>query len=159
MTSRPHRSQAANSLAGSLRLARDARKTAPLPPNAGLEEPDIAAHYRALWSARAPSDWKEAELALIARVARLEFDLRNEEARLAGEGCVVAGKLNPRVRAVETLSRRHIAYLNALRLSPTPTENRAIASRATQLRHLKPAPDAGRDEPWLLLAGPVAERD
>ncbi|MDG2516393.1 hypothetical protein [Lysobacter soli] len=155
MPTHPHRSQAANSVAGALSLARDARKEPPLPANAGLDEPEVAAHYRALWAARAPSDWKEAELTLIARVARLEFDLRNEESRLAEEGCVVAGKLNPRVRAVETLSRRHIAYLNALRLSPTPTENRAIANRAKELQHMRPAPEAMRDERWQLLAGPM----
>jgi len=149
---RPQRRSASHNVQALTMLARDAGKAAPLPDGIPLNA-DAIAYYRLLWGMRAPSDWKPAELALIARVANLEVELRREEQRLSTEGHVVGGRLNPRVRAVEVLGRRHVRYLLLLRLPATPTEARAIANRAAQFRGLGHGP--AFDDRGLLARPPA----
>lgn len=71
--------------------------------------------------ARARDDWSEADLVVVAQLARCQRDIEVESETLEVEGTVVTndrGTLvcNPRVMVLEQLARREMALMRTLRM-------------------------------------------
>lgn len=72
--------------------------------------------------ARLADDWRTMDLLLLAKVVKLEVDIRKNEDMLAIEGVVIPAPSgypmeNPRFRAVNTLQVRQLAIIRALSLN------------------------------------------
>ena len=71
--------------------------------------------------ARARDDWSEADLVVVAQLARCQRDIEVESETLEGEGTVVTNDrgtqvCNPRVMVLEQLARREMALMRTLRM-------------------------------------------
>lgn len=139
------RKPASDSSTVARQLTQDVGASMPDPPGIELEDAAVTALYGHLWRMRAPSDWAPAELLLLVRVAKAEIALRREEEQLEREGHVIEIEfesgprpaLNPRIKAVEQLWRKHTGYLRVLNLQTRPTAASGIANRNAQFRTIE----------------------
>lgn len=78
--------------------------------------------WRAIVKARTRDDWLDSDLVVVAQLARAQADAEAEQKLLDSEGSVVTNRFgdlapNPRVRILETLTRRSAMLMRALRLA------------------------------------------
>ena len=94
-----------------------------LPP-AGVEIRNENEHL--IWSqftrARAKSDWRDMDLILLAKIVRMEADIRAAQAELDVVGMMVENKRgtqipNPMISVIDTLERRQLAVIRSMSLN------------------------------------------
>ncbi len=69
--------------------------------------------------------WNDADLAIAAQLARAQYAIERLLGEIDVEGDMIAGKVNPKHRLVETLSRRVMAQATLLHVHPEATQGRA----------------------------------
>lgn len=91
------------------------------PPEHVTLRPQDRAFWRAVVQARARDTWNDADLALAANLARAQSDIERLQSEIDIEGDVIDGKLNPKHRLLETLSRRAVSLSRALHVHAEAT--------------------------------------
>lgn len=109
-----------------------------------------------LTRARAHADWRELDLMLLARIANLEVEIRDNNRVLARTGPVIPGPNdrpieNPLVRVIDTLARQQASLIRSLSLATPGQDPRQTARDAAARRKLE---DALKDDPDGLIARP-----
>ncbi|MDA9990939.1 P27 family phage terminase small subunit [Paracoccaceae bacterium] len=107
-----------------------------LPP-AGVELRNENEHL--IWSqftrACAKSDWRYMDLILLAKIVRMEADIRTAQAELDAVGMMVENKRgtqipNPLISVIDTLERRQLAVIRSMSLNQTASDPRTLNGTA-----------------------------
>ena len=97
--------------------------------------------------ARAREDWRDLDLLLLAKVVRMEADIRQHQETLDRSGVLIQNKrgtlvANPLLSVVDTLERRQLAVIRSMSLNQLASDPRTIngaAQAETQSRNLMEA--------------------
>ena len=107
-----------------------------LPP-AGVELRSEKEHL--IWSqftrARAKSDWRDMDLILLAKIVRMEADIRAAQVEMDAVGMMVENKRgtqipNPLNSLIDTLERRQLAVSRSISMNQTAHDPRTINGAA-----------------------------
>lgn len=119
-----------DSARAAITAAQDAAKGPLKPPeHVSLREGDLA-FWVAIVTARARSSWNDADLCTAANMARCEADIERLQKLVDVEGDIVTAAngspiINPKVKLVDTLSRRVVTLSRLLHVHPEATLGRA----------------------------------
>jgi hypothetical protein len=85
--------------------------------------------------ARARSDWRDIDLILLAKIVKMEADIRAAQIELDAMGMMVENKRgtpipNPLLSVIDTLERRQLAVIRSMSLNQTATDPRTINGSA-----------------------------
>ena len=85
--------------------------------------------------ARARENWRDMDLLLLAKVVRMEADIRKHQNEIDVSGTLVEDKrgrkvLNPMLTVVNTLERRQLAIIRSMSLNQTASDPRTINGAA-----------------------------
>ena len=103
-----------------------------LPP-AGVELRSDKEHL--IWNqftrARAKEDWPNMDLILLAKIVKMEADIRTAQVELDAVGMMVENKRgtqipNPLISVIDTLERRQLAVIRSMSLNQTAHDPRTI---------------------------------
>ena len=103
-----------------------------LPP-AGVELRSDKEHL--IWNqftrARAKEDWPNMDLILLAKIVKMEADIRTAQVELDAVGMMVANKRgtqipNQLISVIDTLERRQLAVIRSMSLNQTAHDPRTI---------------------------------
>ena len=88
--------------------------------------------------ARAREDWRDMDLILLAKVVRMESDIRKHQETLDKSGVLIQNKRgtlipNPLLAVIDTLERRQMAIIRSMSLNQMHSDPRTInaSARAT----------------------------
>jgi hypothetical protein len=107
-----------------------------LPP-AGVELRSEKEHL--IWSqftrARAKEDWRDMDLILLAKIVKMEADIRAAQVELDQMGMMIENKRgtpipNPLLSVIDTLERRQLAVIRSMSLNQTASDPRTINGTA-----------------------------
>jgi hypothetical protein len=85
--------------------------------------------------ARSKEDWRDLDLILLAKVVRMEADIREQQRVLDADGMTVENKrgtmvVNPLVAVIDTLERRQLAVIRSMSLNQQHSDPRTINAAA-----------------------------
>ena len=132
MKARPDKNSATSTVAGFAVVIDDAI----LPP-AGVELRSDKVHL--IWSqftrARVKEDWRDMDLILLAKIVKMEADIRTAQVELDAVGMMVENKRgtqipNPLISVIDTLERRQLAVIRSMSLNQTASDPRTINGTA-----------------------------
>lgn len=102
----------------------------PLEPPAHVQLRDVdRPFWEAIVAARARDTWTEVDLTHAANLARCQADVMRLQAEIECEGDLKDGKLNPKHKLVETLSRRAVSLSRMLHVHAQATVGRSGDAR------------------------------
>ena len=128
MKKRSDKNSATSAVAGFAGVIDDAI----LPP-AGVELRSDKEHL--IWNqftrARAKEDWRDMDLILLAKIVRMEADIRTAQTELDDVGMMVENKRgtpipNPLLSVIDTLERRQLAVIRSMSLNQTASDPRTL---------------------------------
>ena len=93
-----------------------------VPEGVALRECDLP-FWRSAVACR--NDWSDAELSMVAALARCKADAERLQRELDGEGLLVNGRANPKFALVETLMKRAVALTRQLQIHARATRGEA----------------------------------
>jgi hypothetical protein len=94
---------------------------------------------RVIWDqfsrARAREDWRDMDLLLLAKVVRMEADIRRHQETLDRSGVLIKNKretlvANPLLAVIDTLERRQLAVIRSMSLNQMHADPRTINATA-----------------------------
>lgn len=85
--------------------------------------------------ARAREDWRDMDLLLLAKVVRMEADIRRHQETLDRTGVLIKNKretlvANPLLAVIDTLERRQLAVIRSMSLNQMHADPRTINATA-----------------------------
>ena len=128
MKKRSDKNSATSAVAGFTGVIDDAI----LPP-AGVELRSDKEHL--IWNqftrARAKEDWRDMDLILLAKIVKMEAEIRAAQVQLYVVGMMVENKRgtqipNPLISVIDTLERRQLAVIRSMSLNQTASDPRKI---------------------------------
>ena len=83
----------------------------------------------------AKEDWRELELILLAKIVKMEADIRAVQVELDAVGMMAENKcctqmLNPLISVTDSLERRQLAVIRSMSLNQTAHDPRTISHTA-----------------------------
>ena len=129
----------------------------PLPPGVELRSEEENIIWAQFTRARAYNDWREFDLVLLAKVVRLEADIRKYQIMLDRSGPLVKNKRetlieNPILRVIDTLQRQQLAIIRSMSLNQQASDPRTLNASG---RTIDQDPVGGADSVQSLLAAPI----
>jgi hypothetical protein len=81
--------------------------------------------------ARAREDWRDMDLLLLAKVVRMEADIRKHQETLDRSGVLISNKRgtlvpNPLIAVIDTLERRQLAVIRSMSLNQQASDPRTL---------------------------------
>ena len=116
----------------------------PLPEGVELRSDAEYVIWDQFTRARAREDWRDMDLILLAKVVRMEADIREHQTTLDRSGVLISNKRgtlipNPLLAVVDNLERRQLAVIRSMSLNQLSSDPRTIngtAKNETQARGL-----------------------
>ena len=107
----------------------------PLPEGVTLRSDEEHVIWSQFARARAREDWRDMDLLLLAKVVRMEADIRKHQAMLDRTGVLTENKRgtvipNPLLSVIDTLERRQLAVIRSMSLNQTASDPRTINGAA-----------------------------
>lgn len=101
----------------------------PLPEGVILRNEDEMVIWRQFTRARAYSDWRDLDLILVAKIVRIEADIRKHQEMLDKTGVIMKNPRgtpipNPLLSIIDTLQRQQLSIIRSLSLAQTETDPR-----------------------------------
>lgn len=124
-----------NSVTAAVETFSGAMSSVPLPEGIELRT-DLE---RVIWDqfsrARAREDWRDMDLLLLAKVVRMEADIRRHQETLDRSGVLIKNKretlvANPLLAVIDTLERRQLAVIRSMSLNQMHSDPRTINATA-----------------------------
>ena len=88
---------------------------------------------RTIWHqfSRAREDWRDMDLILLAKIVRMEADIRTAQTELDDVGMMVENKRgtpipNPLLLVIDSLERRQLAVIRSMSLNQTASDPRTL---------------------------------
>ncbi len=119
-------------------------ESVPLPEGIALRSEDEHTISNQFTRARAREDWRDMDLIFLAKVVRMEADIREHQTTLDRSGVLISNKRgtlipNPLLAVVDNLERRQLAVIRSMSLNQLSRDPRTIngtAKNETQARGL-----------------------
>ena len=116
----------------------------PLPDGISLRSEEEYVIWNQFTRARAREDWRDMDLILLAKVVRMEADIREHQSTLDRSGVLIQNKRgtlipNPLLAVVDNLERRQLAVIRSMSLNQLSSDPRTLngsAKNENQAREL-----------------------
>jgi hypothetical protein len=132
-----HRSDK-NSTTAAVAGFQGAIQSVPLPDGVELRSDEELVIWEQFTRARAREDWRDMDLLLLAKVVRMEADIRRHQDVLDRSGVLIKNQRgtmipNPLISVIDTLERRQLAVIRSMSLNQLASDPRTInaAGQAT----------------------------
>lgn len=114
--------------------------------------------WRQFVKARALGDWRDMDLLLLAKVVRVEADIRKYQRMLDGSGPLIKNKRetlieNPMIRVIDTYQRQQLAIIRSMSLNTQAADARTLQNNAINEDSARGAIRSGGV--YSLLASPM----
>ena len=124
-----------NSVTAALGGFKGAMESVPLPQGVTLRSEAEKVIWDQFTRARARDDWRDMDLLLLAKVVRLEADIRKHQETLDRSGVLIQNKrgtlvANPLLAVIDTLERRQMAVIRSMSLNQQASDPRTINGAA-----------------------------
>ena len=132
MKKRSDKNSATSAVAGFVGAIND---RIPLPAGVELRSEAELIIWHQFTRARARSDWHDMDLILLAKIVKMEADIRAAQIELDAMGMIVENKCaipipNPPLSVIDTLERRRLAVIRSMSLNQTASDPRTINGSA-----------------------------
>ena len=106
----------------------------PLPMGVELRSDEELTIWGQFTRARAREDWRDMDLILLAKVVRIEADIRKHQHTLDRSGVLIKNKretliANPLLSVIDTLQRQQLSIIRSMSLNQQASDPRTINSR------------------------------
>jgi hypothetical protein len=103
----------------------------PLPPGVILRNNEEMVIWSQFCSTRAPDDWRDFDLVLMAKMVRIESDIRKYQLEIDEYGPVTLNDrgtaiTNPLIGIIDTLQRQQLAIIRSLNMTQTGSDPRTM---------------------------------
>jgi len=107
----------------------------PMPQGVELRSDEERVIWDQFTRARAREDWRDMDLLLLAKVVRMEADIRKHQETLDRSGVLIQNKrgtlvANPLLAVIDTLERRQMAVIRSMSLNQMASDPRTINGAA-----------------------------
>ena len=148
-----------NSVSASVEGFQGAIDAVPIPEGVELRSDEERVIWGQFTRARALEDWRDMDLILLAKVVRMEADIRSHQRTLDEVGSVVENKrgtpvVNPLVALIDTLERRQLAVIRSMSLNQQSSDPRTLNGKGKEVAKNKNA----IDKMSSLLAAPERQQ-
>jgi hypothetical protein len=131
MKSRPDKNSTTAAVAG----FQGPMDSVPLPEGITLRSDEEHVIWCQFTRARAREDWRDMDLLLLAKVVRMEADIRAQQTALDASGIILENRRgtpipNPLLAVIDTLERRQMAVIRSMSLNQTSSDPRTINGAA-----------------------------
>ena len=111
-----------NSVTAALGGFKGAIESVPLPQGVELRSDDELIIWGQFTRARAREDWRDMDLILLAKVVRMEADIRQHQAAVEEQGVIIENQRgtpipNPLLAIIDTVERRQLAVIRSMSLN------------------------------------------
>ena len=111
-----------NSVTAALGGFKGAIESVPLPQGVELRSEDEMVIWGQFTRARAREDWRDMDLLLLAKVVRMEADIRQHQAAVEAQGVIIENQRgtpipNPLLAIIDTVERRQLAVIRSMSLN------------------------------------------
>ena len=120
-----------NSTTAALAGFQGAIQSVPLPDGVELRSDEELVIWEQFTRARAREDWRDMDLLLLAKVVRMEADIRRHQDVLDRSGVLIKNQRgtmipNPLISVIDTLERRQLAVIRSMSLNQLASDPRTI---------------------------------
>jgi hypothetical protein len=124
-----------NSVTAGVEAFSSAMQSIPLPEGIELRSDLEVVIWDQFTRARAREDWRDMDLLLLAKVVRMEADIRRHQETLDRTGVLIKNKretmvANPLLSVIDTLERRQLAVIRSMSLNQMHADPRTINATA-----------------------------
>ena len=107
----------------------------PLPQGVELRSDEEHVIWEQFTRARAREDWRDMDLLLLAKVVRMEADIRKHQDTLDRSGVLIQNKrgtlvANPLLAVIDTLQRQQMAVIRSMSLNQQASDPRTLNGAA-----------------------------
>ena len=107
----------------------------PLPQGVELRSDEEHVIWDQFTRARAREDWRDMDLLLLAKVVRMEADIRSYQSQVEAQGTIVENQRgtqipNPLLTIIDTVERRQLAVIRSMSLNQQASDPRTLNGSA-----------------------------
>lgn len=123
-----------NSTSGAVQGFSGAMASVAIPEGIELRSDEEVVIWEQFTRARAREDWRDMDLILLAKVVKMEADIRKFQDQLDRMGVVGTNKrgtavVNPLLNVIDTLERRQLAVIRSMSLNQLAADPRTVNGR------------------------------
>ena len=120
-----------NTIASSVDGFQGSIQSVALPEGVQLRSDEEIIIWDQFTRARAREDWRDMDLILLAKVVRMEADIRKHQETLDRSGVLIKNKRetlipNPLISVIDTLERRQLAVIRSMSLNQQHSDPRTL---------------------------------
>jgi hypothetical protein len=124
-----------NSTTAAVAGFRGSMGSVPLPEGITLRSDEEHVIWGQFTRARAREDWRDMDLLFLAKVVRMEADIRAQQVALDVSGAILENKhgmpiAHPLLAVIDTLERRQLAVIRSMSLNQTASDPRTLSGAA-----------------------------
>lgn len=113
-------------------------QSVPLPDGVELRSDEEVVIWEQFTRARAREDWRDMDLLLLAKVVRMEADIRKHQDVLDRSGVLIKNQRgtmipNPLIAVIDTLERRQLAVIRSMSLNQQASDPRTLNAAARNI--------------------------
>lgn len=145
-----------NSVTAALGGFQGALSGVPLPQGVELRSDEEVVIWDQFTRARAREDWRDMDLLLLAKVVRMEADIRKHQTLLEQQGVIVENQRgtqipNPLLAIIDTIERRQLAVIRSMSLNQQASDPRTINGNAKNVNNARSAIADNSDDGLIAL--------
>lgn len=135
-----------NSVTAALGGFKGAMDSVPLPQGVELRSDAEAVIWDQFTRARAREDWRDMDLLLLAKVVKMEADIRQYQEQVEKQGAIVENQRgtqipNPLLSIIDTVERRQLAVIRSMSLNQQASDPRTLNGSAKNVSNARAAVD------------------
>lgn len=120
-----------NSVTGAVEGFQGSVESVPIPEGVQLRSDEEVVIWEQFTRARAREDWRDMDLILLAKVVKMEADLRRHQTALDEQGSIIENArgtpvMNPLASLIDTIERRQLAVIRSMSLNQQASDPRTI---------------------------------
>jgi hypothetical protein len=145
-----------NSVTAALGSFKGAIAAVPVPEGVELRTDDERIIWDQFTRARAREDWRDLDLLLLAKIVRMEADIRRYQHTLDVEGVMLTNQrgtqiVNPIISVIDTLERRQLAVIRSMSLNQQHSDPRTINASAKVAQNARAVIDDVADDDLIAI--------
>ena len=145
-----------NSVTAALGGFKGAMDSVPLPQGVELRSDEEVVIWDQFTRARAREDWRDMDLLLLAKVVRMEADIRSYQTQVEQQGSIVENQRgtpipNPLLNIIDTVERRQLAVIRSMSLNQQASDPRTLNGAAKNVSKARTAIDDASDDGLIAL--------
>ena len=135
-----------NSVTAALGGFKGAMESVPVPQGVTLRSEAEKVIWDQFTRARAREDWRDMDLLLLAKVVRMEADIREYQSQVEVHGTIIENQRvtpipNPMLSIIDTVERRQLAVIRSMSLNQQASDPRTLNGSAKNASKARAAVD------------------